>query len=69
MAGETREIHTEQEHQEAVETSEKREEKVHEAIGKIVSTIDELTDAPSPLSPSVAEFETTLPMHSHDSKR
>ena len=52
---------TEQEHQYAVDDSVEREEKVQEAIEKIVTTIDDLTDPPSAGSPD-SEFETTLPM-------
>lgn len=64
MAGEILETQTEQEHQDAVEDSEEREEKVQDAIEKIVSTIEELTDAPPPVSES--EFETTMPMSPDD---
>lgn len=62
MPDEILECRTEQEHQEAVEDSEEREEKVHEAIDKIVTAIEELTDNPPTSKPSVSEFETTLPM-------
>ena len=64
MNGEILETQTEQEHQDAVEDSEEREEKVHDAIEKIVTTIEELTDAP--LSVGESEFENTLPMSSDD---
>jgi hypothetical protein len=53
---------TEQEHQDAVEDSEEREVKVHEAIDKIVTTIEELTDDPPLIDPTASEFQTTLPM-------
>jgi hypothetical protein len=56
---------TEQEHQHAVDDSEEREEKVHEAIEKIVTTIDELTEQSSASLPD-SEFETTLPMGQED---
>ena len=62
MPDETLDILTEQEHLEAVEDSEEREEKVHEAIEKIVTAIEELTDNPPSSKPPVSEFETTLPM-------
>ena len=69
MAGEILETQTEQEHKEAVEDSAEREEKVHEAIDKIVHTIEELTDDPPPTYPPAAsEFETTLPMPPDDPK-
>jgi hypothetical protein len=64
MAGEILETQTEQEHQDAVEDSEEREEKVQDAIEKIVNTIEELTDAPAVASES--EFDTTLPMSPGD---
>jgi len=66
MAGEILETQTEQEHQDAVEDSEEREEKVQEAIEKIVTTIEELADAPPPAEEAVSEFETTLPMSPND---
>jgi hypothetical protein len=55
---------TEQEHHDAVDDSEEREEKLHEAIEKIVTTIEELTDTPAGVPAS--EFETTLPMPPDD---
>lgn len=68
MPDEILETQTEQEHQEAVDDSEDREEKVHEAIDKIVSVIEELTDdAPSTNLPA-SEFETTLPMPPENTK-
>ena len=67
MPDEILETQTEQEHQEAVEDSEVREEKVHEAIDKIVSAIEELTDVPSTNLPA-SEFETTLPMPPENTK-
>jgi hypothetical protein len=60
MTSQILETQTEQAHQEAVEHAEEREEKVHEAIEKIGTTIDELTRTPADLPAS--EFETTLPM-------
>ncbi len=62
MPDEILETQTEQEHQEAVEDSEVREEKVHEAIDKIVASIEELADAGQPANVPASEFETTLPM-------
>ena len=64
MPDQNPEPQNEQEHQKAVEDSEEREEKLHEAIEKIVTTIDELTDTPASLPDS--EFETTLPMPPDD---
>ena len=62
------ETQTEQEHQEALDESEEREEKVHEAIEKIVTTIEELTDASPKADATDSEFETTLPMSHHESE-
>ena len=62
MSGKTLETQTEQEHQDEVEESELREEKVNEAIEKIVSSIEQLTVDPAHGDPSVSEFVTTLPM-------
>lgn len=62
MPDEILETQTEQEHQEAVEDSEVREEKVHEAIDKIVASIEELADPGPPTNVPASEFETTLPM-------
>ena len=66
MAGKILATQTEQEHQDAVEDSEEREEKVHEAIEKIVAAVEELTGAPPLVDPPVSEFETTLPMSPGD---
>ena len=62
MPDEILECQTEQEHQEAVDDSEEREEKVHEAIEQIVTAIEELTDNPLIAESHASEFETTLPM-------
>ena len=67
MPDEILETQTEQEHQEAVEDSEEREEKVHEAIDKIVTAIEELIDDP-PADAAVSEFATTLPMPPENTK-
>ena len=68
MASTILETRTEQEHQEALNESEERQEKVHEAIEKIVTTIEELTDAPPKADATDSEFETTLPMSHHESE-